>query len=776
MTDREFEEKYLKGYTPSQLEAVRAVEGPVLLLAVPGSGKTTVLVSRLGYMVCCRNIPPESILTMTYTVAATREMRQRFAALFGQELADRMEFRTINGLSSKIISYYEKNCGKERAFRLLESEGELNRAAAQAYCEVTGERYAPPGTVKDIRTGITYVKNMMLSGDEVGSVQVGVEDFPGIYARYCAYLKSQRLMDYDDQMTYALLFLEKVPSVLEHFRNTFKYICVDEAQDTSKIQHEIIRLLASRSENLFMVGDEDQSIYGFRAAYPDALMSFEEDHPGGKVLLIEENFRSTPEIVALANAFAARNRFRREKTIRPTRESGGSVRKILALDREAQYDYLLRKAREEGPGTAILYRNNDSALVLIDLFERDVVRYSCRNFDAAFFTHRVINDIRAFVRFAQNPRDPEPFMQIYYKMGLPISKSAAQYACDASGRTGKDILTQLLGAPSLPPAARERAAALPGAFAELLRADARSALRIILSELQYMAYVEQNNLDTNKFFVLRMLARNEGSITSLLSRLDELQSIIQSPKSPEGGALTISTIHSAKGLEFDRVFLLDIIDGILPAKTAAECKRESGIRNYEEDRRLFYVAMTRAKSSLYLFSCADSSSEFISEALAALPTEAYSVTDVFAFLRDDLLGRTYTKKEKGQGEILAQCEDRFLIKYLSGGTELLSLAQMAEDRDRTAKYVQARPSGKKKASSAGRAEKSSAGVRAEPLRSFRAGSRVIHTSFGPGRVVEVSGSGEGAVITVAFDEKYGERRLVLRESVRKGILTLSSGK
>ena len=166
-------------------------------------------------------------------------------------------------------------------------------------------------------------------------------------------------MDYDDQMAYALLFLEKVPSLLEHFQNTYKYICVDEAQDTSKIQHEIIKLLASKSENLFMVGDEDQSIYGFRAAYPDALMRFEEDHPGAKILLIEDNFRSTPEIVALANAFVAKNKFRRDKTIRPTKSSGDAVRKISALTRQAQFDYLFHEAKNIRTETAILYRNND---------------------------------------------------------------------------------------------------------------------------------------------------------------------------------------------------------------------------------------------------------------------------------------------------------------------------------------------------------------------------------------------------------------------------------
>ncbi len=762
MTDREFLEHYCQTFTPAQREAVRAVDGPVLLLAVPGSGKTTVLVARLGYMALCRGIDPENILTMTYTVAATREMKKRFAELFGQELAGRTEFRTINGVSAKIISRYEKNHGKDRAFRLLDSEGELNGIAARIYCDVTGEKYASPSTVKDIRTGITYVKNRMLTGDELGGVPVGVERFPEIYARYCAFLKSQRLMDYDDQMAYALLFLERVPSLLAYFQDRFRYICVDEAQDTSKIQHEIIRLLASKSENLFMVGDEDQSIYGFRAAWPEALMAFEKDHPGAKVLFLEDNFRSTPEIIALANIFVARNRFRRAKTIRPTRASGDAVKRISALSRQAQFSYLFHEARNVRRETAILYRNNDSALPLIDLFERNGVPYNCRSFDASFFTHRILNDIRAIVRFAEDPADAETFMQIYYKFGLPLSRAAAEYACAASRRTGKDILTELLSVRGLPASAREGVHRLRALLPRLLEVDAGAALDLIVNDMQYRAYVEQNGLDSGKFFVLRMLAQNEGDIGGLLRRLDALQALIREHKNIPETLLTLSTVHSAKGLEYERVFLLDVIDGILPAKPARDCKNPEDLRAYEEDRRLYYVAMTRAKASLYLFSCADSLSSFTTEALAALPGEAASGTDVFSFLRENLLGRTYGHKENGQGEILAQCDDMFLIKYSNGRTELLSLAQMAEGRDTTVKSAPARPP-----KAPGEVEKTA------PLPEFKTGNRVVHTVFGPGRIAALTVSGSATIATVAFDGTGETKRFVLQDAVRKGLLKLT---
>ena len=173
-----------------------------------------------------------------------------------------------------------------------------------------------------------------------------------------------------------------------HFQNRFPYICVDESQDTSRIQHAIIRLLAGKSGNIFMVGDEDQSIYGFRAAYPDALMQFEQTYPGARVLLMEENYRSTPEILHLANGFIRKNTDRRPKTVRPTRVSGANVHLISAADRTAQYAWLLDMAAHCDGQTAVLYRNNDSALPLIDLMERQGLPFRCRQMDDTFFTHR----------------------------------------------------------------------------------------------------------------------------------------------------------------------------------------------------------------------------------------------------------------------------------------------------------------------------------------------------------------------------------------------------
>ena len=289
-----FETAHMAALNPQQRAAVAAVDGPVLLLAVPGSGKTTVLITRLGYMTEVCGIAPESILTMTYTVAATQEMRARFAARFGEAEAARMEFRTINGVAARIIALYSRMYGRTPP-DLLQSESETTPLLLQLWQSINHE-YAAESTLKELRTAITYIKNMCLTDAEIDELETDLENLPELYRAYQQALKARHKMDYDDQLCFALQILNAAPAVAAAFRKRYRYFCVDESQDTSRVQHEIIRVLAQQSGNLFMVGDEDQSIYGFRAAYPQALMDFEKTYPGARVLLMEENYRSREPI------------------------------------------------------------------------------------------------------------------------------------------------------------------------------------------------------------------------------------------------------------------------------------------------------------------------------------------------------------------------------------------------------------------------------------------------------------------------------------------------
>ncbi len=775
MTRSEFDRKYTSQLNPQQLAAVHAVDGAVLLLAVPGSGKTTVLVTRLGYMLCCCGISPVAILTMTYTKAATKEMQKRFVRLFGQDCPQVPEIRTINGVSSKIIDFYARTHGSGNAFTVVENEGELAKIVSDLYRELSGE-FATQSVIKELRKGIAYVKNMMLGKEDLGELDTGFDQFPELYAQYNLALRQRHWMDYDDQMIYAKTILENYPDILAHFQDAFPYICVDEAQDTSKIQHAIIQLLARKTGNLFMVGDEDQSIYGFRAAYPDALMQFEQTYPKARVLLMEENYRSTPEILHLANGFIRKNTDRRPKTVRPTRVSGANVHLISAADRTAQYAWLLDMAAHCDGQTAVLYRNNDSALPLIDLMERQGLPFRCRQMDDTFFTHRLVADLLDIIAFANDRRNTEAFLRIYYKIGCGITKKAAEYACEACQHSGKTVLEELLTFSPLSQYARDSAAGLMDLLPQLLEETAARGLKRIWTELRYKDYVEQQQLDGNKFEILTLLAEREADLNTLVARLDYLRMLVSAPPEPSSEGLILSTVHSSKGLEYETVYLLDVLDGILPAVTEPKGPEEK--RRYQEERRLFYVAMTRAKDHLYLFSCLDRSSSFIRELRRELPVEKTEEDDLFAALREDLCGKAYYHGQKGRGIVRAACEGRCMIAYPGGDTETLTIGQMY-DRRRVLRAVPSRPAvrGKPRAAipPAGQtAPQRDRSLTPEETTALMAGAargrKVIHTAFGMGTVV----SCQGAVMTVQFPQS-GEKKFVLPDAVRRGLLRFDGG-
>ena len=587
MTFDAFKRTYCPSLTDQQLAALQAVEGPVLLLAVPGSGKTTVLVLRLGYMLRVKNIPPERILTMTYTVSAARDMKARFASLFGEDLAEGLEFRTINGVCARIIRLYEQRYGR-KAFDLLSDEREAAGLLRQLYQEAARD-FPTDSDIKALQTAITYAKNEMLDVQGIEELGKTVEHFPAIYRAYNEALRRRFLMDYDDQMVYALQILRRYPDILDLLRRRWQYLCVDEAQDTSKIQHAIIDLLSTG--NLFLVGDEDQSIYGFRAACPQALLDFGRTHPGAQVLLMETNFRSRPPIVAAADRFIRLNTARHEKHMVPAREGGKPVREISVRDRKAQYRYLLKVAQNCTRETAVLYRDNDCALPLIDLLERNGIPYRARQTDGTFFSNRITRDLTDILRLSLVPDDREAFLRVYYKFGAGITRQAAEHAARACPQGGSlfEYLTALEG---LSEYARRKAKAIDTHLRHMHDERGDKAVYRILHFMGYGDYLTERGADLNRAAILEALGEQEPDPARLLERLEELRRICEQPGDPTAPFL-LSTIHSAKGLEYETVYLLDAADGILP--------KEGEDTDIEEERRLFYVALTRAKEELNVF-------------------------------------------------------------------------------------------------------------------------------------------------------------------------------
>lgn len=585
-----------------QQEAVQSTEGAVLLLAVPGSGKTTVLVTRLGYMIYCKNIHPESILTVTYTVAATKDMSKRFADRFGEEMAEKLEFRTINGICAKIIQYYGRKIGKT-PFELVKEEKNTTGMLVKI-CQEHGMGYPTESDLKNVRTMITYIKNMMLNDKEIQKLEEESDiRIRGIYQAYCSQMREKKWMDYDDQMLYAYKMLRMDSRLLEHFQNLYPYICVDEAQDTSKIQHAIIALLAAKSENLFMVGDEDQSIYGFRAAYPEALLDFEKDHPGARVLLMEENFRSNAKIVSAADKFIQKNTLRHEKHMKAAREAGADIRKISLKSRKAQYVYLMKIAQECSTETAVLYRDNECAIPLIDLLERKHIPYRMRNAELSFFTHRTVLDIQNIIRFAMNPKDTELFMQIYYRLKLFFRKEDALNYTNISKEKDIPVWDAILQYGNLEEYQQNYVRSLRRQMKKLLDMTGDKAVDQILVYMGYQDYLKKMGMNTNKLEIVKMIGSREDSPEKLLERLKELERIIREKKEERECRFILSTMHASKGLEYDTVYLLDVVDGILPEKvlTSMNTASKEEIGAYEEERRLFYIGVTRAKNQLNIF-------------------------------------------------------------------------------------------------------------------------------------------------------------------------------
>lgn len=632
---KEFETTFSVKLNQQQKEAVQSTKGPVLLLAVPGSGKTTVLVTRLGYMIYCKNIPPESILTVTYTVAATKDMSERFAVRFGEDMAKRLEFRTINGICARIIQYYGRRIGKT-PFELVKDE-KATTGMLIRICQDHGMGYPTESDLKNVRTLITYIKNMMLNEEELQKLEEESDiRIAGIYREYCRQMREQKLMDYDDQMLYAYNILRKDLCVLAYFQNRYPYICVDEAQDTSKIQHAIIALLAAGTGNLFMVGDEDQSIYGFRAAYPEALLSFEKKHPGAKVLLMEENFRSNAKIVEAADKFIQKNTLRHEKHMRAAREAGADIREISLKSRKAQYVYLMKAAQkcttgmagmsgsEEHRGradasvteTAVLYRDNECAIPLIDLLERKNIPYRMRNADLSFFTHRTVLDVQNIIRFAMDPKDTELFMQIYYRLKLFFNKKDALRYAQISQEKDMEVLDAALKYGNLEKYQEDNIRNLKRQMVRILNMPGDEVVNQILTYMGYQDYLKKMGMNANKLETVKLIGSRVESPEKLLERLEELRTIIQEKVSDKDCPFILSTMHASKGLEYDTVYLLDVMDGILPEKVLANPRTASKeeLETYEEERRLFYVGVTRAKNQLNVFTT-NKPSKFCSELL-----------------------------------------------------------------------------------------------------------------------------------------------------------------
>jgi DNA helicase-2/ATP-dependent DNA helicase PcrA len=599
----QFTDRYKIQANEQQEQAIRQVDGPVLLLAVPGSGKTTVIVARTGYMKLCCGIDYDSILTLTFTRAAAQEMRDRFIKKFNvdSEEAKKLHFSTIHSFCVSVLLKAAREYGET----IPELEPDNARIIRKVYRDICSG-YAQENTVKSIGAAITYAKNMLLDEKSLNSVgKIDAEgdlSFPLIYRKYEQELASNKKMDYDDQLRLAYSLLKKYPGLLDWCQEKFKYISVDEAQDTSYIQHKIIGLLSSKYKNLFMVGDEDQSIYGFRAAYPSALLNFGSEYPGARILYMETNYRSTKAIVDSAAVFIEQNDGRYPKKMKTDNEQGAVIEHTSLLSADYQYGYLLKKLQElqDKPDwtAAVLYRNNESAIPLANLLYAADIRFRYRDDGGkAFFSHPVVTDMLSLLALAQNGRDLNAFMNVYYKLGAYLTKDEAN-GVSVLMQDDPDSIIKILQKRCVN---AKKHAALRQIEQDLERLKGKppyTALKDIVYAVGYIGWARRSDgggsaqSALNKIGVLLAIANQCKTIPEFEERIKYLAEQKNSNKSAN---ITLATIHASKGLEFDQVFILDAQEGILPFSSGED-------EDIEEEARLFYVGVTRAKKELEILS------------------------------------------------------------------------------------------------------------------------------------------------------------------------------
>lgn len=602
-----------------QEKAAKHIDGPALILAVPGAGKTTVLIKRTVDLILNHNIRPDRILSITFSRASAKDMKKRFNENYSDKTSMPISFSTIHSFCFNLIREYSYI--NNIKFTLIEgNESRVNKFTLIKQIYLRNNRsHITEEKLESLINAIGYIKNMMISVDEfIEDKKPGIDGFKNIFDEYENYKRENNLIDFDDMLTIALNILNKNKFILDKYRNKYDYIQLDEGQDTSKIQMEILKLLASPKNNLFVVADDDQSIYGFRGSDPKGLLNFKHIYPDGKIFFMEKNYRSSKNIVAICNKFIASNTLRYDKTISTDNNFLEPINIIKVNSIMDQYNYI--KKDMEGRDldkSAILYRNNLSSIGIIDFLEKNNINFYMRDVKVRFFNHWLIQDIINFIEFAQDPSKISIYEKIYYKKKGYISKKQLNYAKTLNYKWS--VFDRIMKYPDIPIYYKTTLRQLTSDFKKLSKLNPHDAISYIEYNLEYEKYLKENSIkfgytyDSLKIILsyLKQIAKGTSDLESLIDRLKYLESLCMNSKDEKEG-LTLSTIHSAKGLEFDRVYIVDLVDGHFPSSSSIDLYQKDIIDDLEEERRLFYVGMSRAKYHLSLLSVENLGNKMVS--------------------------------------------------------------------------------------------------------------------------------------------------------------------
>lgn len=593
----------------SQKQAVTKTEGPCLLLAVPGSGKTTTLLCRLVYMIKEKNIAPGEVLSITFSRASAKDMKKRYAALFKGAVAGEVKFSTIHSFAYGVVMNYNKRARDN--WQLIEGKEEggwqKGKMLSSIYYKVNHE-YLSDADYEQLCNDLSYVKNTMKSREQLEVYHAGIDNFIQIYEHYEKLKKDNRLMDFDDMLIHCYKILYHQPQILNDYQAKYKYIQLDEAQDTSLLQHEIIALLAKEHQNVFYVADDDQSIYGFRGAKPAFLFTMNQVYKDLQIIRMEHNYRSTEAIVALSDVFIRTNKARYDKRIRTDNPRGLSVAMIPVSNRREQYTYLIKTLSEQKKDKTVglIYRNNFSAVRMVSSLEKAGIAYNLQGHKKKYFEHFVIQDLLTMMDFAYYPMSVDRFRGFYYKLkGYYISKGMLDNSY--MGYDTDTVFERIVDNNDLPVYQQNNVYRMRDDFTRLKLLKPLDAIEYILTEMGYLDFLLDRCGGMNQTFdnyarmmdALKDLAEEVNNVDGLRQAISDLELVMeQAARKKVDTGIVLTTAHSSKGLEWDLVYLFDLIDGIFPSKNTKENKKADVL---EEERRLFYVAMTRAKESLTLF-------------------------------------------------------------------------------------------------------------------------------------------------------------------------------
>ena len=580
-----------------QTEAIKVSGKRVLLEACPGSGKTTTLVSKNAYLILCGKAEPSDILTLTFSRASARDMEKRFYSLFRNLIPRPVHFSTIHSFCYGFLNY----CRKKQILvmpELLEGkqEGRKLKILKNIYLSIKNE-YVSEDALEEISNGISFVKNKLISP---ASYETEYIDFPLIFEKYEQYKKTNNMIDFDDILSLAYSVMKSDKSIYSGYAS-HSFVHVDEAQDISLIQHKIIELL-SQNRNLFMVADTDQSIYGFRGADPEYIVNIKKLYPDTKIIKLETNYRSTGCIVELSNNFIMQNVYRHPKRMDTFNEKGKYPIYIAVKDSRAQVCKAIELLTQdsEKKTTAVLFRNNLSGIPLVYKLIKNGIPFYIRDNFSGFFKHVVVADVFNFFHFSENPDDIECFKKIYYKMGAPFSKTCISYLESDVGRD-RNIIYALFDIYWRNRDMREHLFRIKKAIKKIRRSKPFRAFDIIINELCYGEYLKRNAGFSTVFSTLKQLADGTKTVSELKKNLKSVKHEIEhSYKTDNDAAVWLLTLHGSKGLEFDKVILIDLIDGLFPSEKSLDNAAAGKREQYEEEARLFYVGVTRARNEVFL--------------------------------------------------------------------------------------------------------------------------------------------------------------------------------